>query len=160
MADPKNVRGVEKLKKRIATIRRSLDVPEMTSEIGVLLTRRTMDRFDREVDPNERPWPELAEVTLAARRRGGKGTKKLVRTGRLRRSIRPIRGGIGTVFGNTGAGFRIGIEDKEVAKYAGPLNRGNPAKKLPARRFLGIGPLDIRAVDSLMRRRAELAMRE
>jgi phage gpG-like protein len=158
MADPKNVRGVEKLKRRIATIRSRLDLPEMTAEIGVLITRRTLERFEREVDPNEKRWADLSPNTLAKRRSSGYGNKKkLQRTGTLKGAIRPIRGGFGTVFGNTGAGVRIGIEDEETAKYAGPLNRGVP-RKIPARRFLGIGPRDIASVDAMLRRRGEHAV--
>lgn len=77
----------------------------------------------------------------------------LVRTGKLRASIRMIRGGAGAMYTNTGAGFRIGIQDPEVAEYARYQQNGVPGR-IPARRLIGIGRLDVKAVDSLMRRRA------
>lgn len=152
--DTKFVRGADKLKVRLATIRSKLFLPAFTEEIKDLLVGRTQRRFDREVDPNEKPWDKLAPSTIATKRRLGYGDKKiLVRTGNLRGSIKAIRGGLGTIFTNTGAGFRIGIDDPEIVKYARVHNRGGG--KIPMRKFLGIGALDIKSVDSLLRRKAK-----
>lgn len=151
--DNRVVRGHEQLSRRIATIRRNLGLPAMVDEIGKLLHRRHLERFDREVDPNYVPWVELSPATLAIKRRLGYGHKgKLQRTGALRSAIRIIRGGLGTVYTNTGAGLRIGVEDPRIAEYARDQNEGT--SRIPARRFLGIGALDVKAVDSLMRRKA------
>jgi hypothetical protein len=80
----------------------------------------------------------------------------LVRTGKLRGSIKLIRGSVdGATFTNTGGGIRIGIEDPEIAAYARVHNRGFPAKKIPARQFLGVSRNDIKAVDGLLRRKAK-----
>jgi len=54
------------------------------------------------------------------------------------------------MFTNTGAGIRIGITDPDIATYGVVQNRGNG--RVPARRFLGIGRLDVKAVDSKLRR--------
>lgn len=154
MIDTPYVRGAEKLRQRIATIRKKTGLPKMVDEIGVLLHRRTMDRFDRGVDPDGVPWQPLAISTLARKRQAGAGEQgMLVRSGRLRASIRLIRGGAGAMYTNTGAGIRIGIQDREVAKYARYQQEGVPGR-IPARRILGIGRLDVKAVDALMRRRA------
>lgn len=154
MADTEFVRGAERLGRRIATIRENLRLPVMTQEIGELLLRRTHERFDREVDPDGRPWVPLAPSTIEIKRRLGYGNKgKLKRTEALRRSIRIIRGGLGTTFTNTGAGVRIGIESPKIAEYGKAQNQGTD--RIPARRFLGIGRLDVKAVDSLLRRKAK-----
>lgn len=148
------VTGAERLKRRIQTIRQNLDLPAMTEEINALLLVRIRRRFDNEVDPENRPWVPLAPVTIADKiRRGFGDKKKLVRTGKLRDAIQSIRGGAGAVYTNTGASARIGIDDPSVVARARALNSGT--NKIPARRFLGIGSLDVKAVDSLLRRRAQ-----
>lgn len=154
VSDTRVVRGAEKLSKRISTIRSKLALPPLTSEIGDLLLKRTMIRFKQEVSPEGTPWAPLAEATIARRRREGYGPgPKLVRTGALKGAIQIIRGRAdGGIFFNTGAGLRIGITDPEIAEYGNVQNRGDG--RIPARRFLGISALDIRAVDSLLRRKA------
>lgn len=153
MDDTRYVHGAARLKTRIDTIRRGLGLPLLMPEIQTLLLKRTKDRFAREVDPDGKPWVPLHPATLARKQRLGYGdAQKLVRTGKMRDSIKVIRGGLGSTFFNTGAGFRIGIQDEEVARYAIEQNKGT--EKIPARRFLGLGRLDIKAVDSLLRRKA------
>lgn len=150
--DTEFVRGADKLKRRISTIRTTLALPALTESIGQLLLRRTLDRFDREVSPNNEAWAPLKEETERRKKRDGFSRGKLKRTLALRNSIKLIRGGAGTFYTNTGAGVRIGVEDPEIAEYGGVQNRGS--KTIPARQFLGIGRLDIKAVDSLLRRKA------
>lgn len=152
-ADTEFVGGADKLAARLRTIRANLNLPAFSTEIMLLLKKRTLDRFDKEVDPDGNPWKPLTEATLATKRRKGYGDKgKLKRTLALRNAIRIIRGGSGSIFTNTGAGGRIGVEDPKIATYGRYQNNGT--RKIPARRFLGIGRLDIKAVDSLMRRKA------
>lgn len=157
VSDTRYVRGAERLGRRIATIRGNLNLPAMVDEIGNLLLKRTMNRFDREVDPDGIPWLPLKETTILRRRQMGLGPHpKLVRTSDMRGAIKLIKGGIqGAVFANTGAGVRIGIDDEEIAKYGRVQNRGSEDGRIPARRFLGIGRLDVKAVDSLLRRKAD-----
>jgi len=148
------VRGAARLSRRIATIRENLALPKLTQEIGALLLRRTLQRFDRQVTPDNVPWPDLKEATTAAKRRLGYGKGAiLVRTGDLRNSIKLIRGGEGATYTTTGAGVRIGIADSEIAEYGKAHNLGLGG--MPVRRFLGVGRLDIKAIDSLMRRKAK-----
>lgn len=154
MDDTKYVRGVNKLAQRIRTIREHFGVAALTDEVGALLLRRTLERYDREVDPDGRPWVPLANTTLERRRRAGGnlGKKILVQTGALRASIKLVRGALsGAIATNTGAGVRIGVEDPEQLAKAGAHNYGRGA--VPMRKFLGVGRLDVKAVDSLMRRR-------
>lgn len=158
-SDTEFVNGAAALSQRIATIRRNLNLPALENEIGELLLRRTLQRFDREEDPDGKRWVPLAPATIAIKRRLGYGHKGMLkRTDTLRRSIRLIRGGRGTVYTNTGAGVRIGVQNTKVAEYARIQNQGEG--RIPARRFLGIGRLDVKAVDSLLRRKAKQLERE
>lgn len=152
--DTNFVKGAAKLGARIATIRQSYSLPKFTAEITDLLLNRTLRRFDRQVDPDEHPWPAITEAGAKSKQRAGYGGRPLLRrSGKMRDSIRAIRGGVGTIFTNTGAKVRIGIDDPEVAKYAAVHNKGQG--RFPMRRFIGLGRLDIRAVDSLLRRKAK-----
>lgn len=152
--DTRFVRGAERLGRRINTIRTRLALPPMIEEIANLLLKRTRERFAKEIDPNYRPWADLAESTKLRRKNAGyEGQQKLVRKGTMRDAIQIIRGGtLGTTFLSTGGGLRIGITDPDITKYARVQNQGN--HHITARRFLGIGRLDVKAVDSLLRRKA------
>lgn len=153
--DTSQVRGAEKLSKRLNTIRTALALPPLMDEIGALLLRRTRERFRQEITPDYEPWAALKPATLRRKQAEGYGDKqKLERTGAMFKAIQVIKGRAdGGTFINTGAGFRLGITDPEIAAYARVQNRGN--SRIVARRFLGIGRLDIRAVDSLLRRKAK-----
>lgn len=155
--DTQFVRGAERLGRRIATIRRTLNLPDLTDEIGQLLLNRTLRRFKAEVTPDGIPWEPLKESTIRRKRQLGYGDRqKLQRTDDMRSAIRLIRGGItGAMFTNTGAGVRIAITDPKIAEYARVQNRGSYDGRIPARRFLGIGRLDVKAVDSFLRRKAK-----
>lgn len=152
------VNGAARLSQRIATIRERLSLPVMTEEIGELLLKRTLERFDREIDPDGIPWKDLSPVTVFIKRRMGYGNKgKLKRTEALRNSIKLLRGSVqGTIFTNTGAGRRIGIEAGKQADVGRAQNYGTD--RIPARRFLGIGARDVKSVDSFLRRRAQQVM--
>lgn len=152
--DTQFVRGAERLAQRIATIRARCALPPLVDEIGGLLLDRTRKRFLAEVDPDNVPWKPLAEVTLRRKAQEGYGAEqKLVRKGAMRDAIKLIRGRVdGGMFTNTGAGVRIGITDPDIAKYGLVQNRGS--RNVPRRRFLGIGRLDVKAVDSKLRRLA------
>lgn len=165
--DTKFVQGADRLAQRIRTIRERLFLPPLVEEIGSLLWKRTLVRFDREVDPDERPWPELSEATKKRQDSESGRKKKLVQTRALRESIRIIKGGAGSIFTNTGAGVRIGIDGAElnnrgvrVAEYGRVHQRGYGPHNIPARRFLGIGRLDVKAVDSFLRRKGQQVVEE
>lgn len=158
--DTRFVRGAEKLSRRISTIRARLALPPLVNEIGGLLLRRNLERFDREEDPDGVPWVPLAASTVILKRRLGYGTKgTLKRTEHMRDAIKLIRGNAsGALYINTGARVRIGIDDPEIERYARVHQNGN--MRVPRRRFLGIGRLDVKAVDSFLRRRGQQAVSE
>lgn len=154
------VRGAEKIARRIATIRANYGVAAFTDEIGDLILRRTLQRFDDEVDPDGKPWLPLSPATLRRKRALGYANRgKLKRTLALRNSIRRIRGSAGSVYTNTGASVRIGVEDPKVREYGRIQNYGD-GKRIPARRFLGIGASDLKAVDAFLRRKAKQIERD
>lgn len=154
MATRKAVTGDKALLARIATIQSGVGTLVSRERLGAFLLRRMLDRFDREEDPTGKRW--------ASRSANTKGSHKLLnRTGVLRSSIGVLGGAGGTGFGvATGAGFRIGVRAHTVkdssgrainpAIYGKVHQQGNG--RVPQRRFLGIGALDIKAVDSLLRR--------
>lgn len=152
--DTPYVRGAQRLGQRIASIRAAYALPPLVDEISALLLKRTLERFDREVDPDNRPWRPLTAYTLQRREKEGYGPGPILqRTKTLRSSIRVIRGAaVGATYANTGAGSRIGVDDPETVQRAAVHNKGSA--HIPARRFLGIGRLDVKAVDSLLRRKA------
>lgn len=157
--DTRFVNGAERLAQRIRTIRNKLGLPPLTDEIGDLLLSRTLRRFDQEVDPDGNAWEALSPVTIQIKLRLGYPLRKLVRTRTMRDSIQKIRGAAaGATFSNTGAGVRIGIPAGKTADVARIQNYGN--SKIPARRFLGVGRLDVKAVDSFLRRRAQQVIDE
>ncbi len=149
------VNGAARLSQRIRTISKNLALPVLVNEIGDLLLARTLRRFDAEITPDNDPWADLAPSTIQTKAQQGYGSKKkLVRTGKMREAIRIIRGNAaGATYTNTGAGVRIGVADEEVAVYARVQNSGN--SHVPSRRFLGIGALDVKSVDSFLRRQGQ-----
>ncbi len=167
------VNGAQRLGQRIATIRARLALPVMTAEIGRLLLDRTMRRFDAQTDPDGNRWRALSPLTLRSRNRQGfPDVPILFRTGTLRNAIQIIRGKVssGAEYINTGAGLRIGVTRQNanyvqttssrsvnVADVARYMNKGT--RTVPKRRFLGVGRLDVKAVDSLLRRRGAELMR-
>lgn len=156
--DNQYVQGGDRLVDRVATIRKKLAIADVVGDIGAFLLRRTLNRFDEEVDPDGKRWKPLADSTLRRREYAdASGKKMLVRTRTLRESIKIIKGGLGSTFTNTGAGLRIGIDasartedGKSVALYGKIQNQ--------RRRFLGVGTQDVRDIDSMLRRRGDEAI--
>ena len=152
MAAQKKVRGDRALLQRIATIQAGVGPLVSRERLGAFLVRRMQDRFDKEQDPDGNRWK--------ARAPSSRGSHKILnRTGTLRGAI-GVLDGVGGGFGSaTGAGFRIGIRSTKVADgnrtvdpavYGRIHHQGN--KHVPQRRILGISALDVKAVDSLLRR--------
>jgi phage gpG-like protein len=156
MEDTRYVGGVQKLGRRIATIRAAFSLPVLTDQISDLLVRRAKDRFEKQQDPDGKMWTPLAATTLARRRRAGgiPGRKILSQTNELRDSIRAIKGALGGIFAvNTGAGVRIGfVGGEHLQLKARAHSYGNKKRGLPQRRILGVGAADVKAVDGLLRR--------
>lgn len=153
MQDTRYVRGPERLARRMATIRAALSLPVLTEEVANLLLKRTLARFEAQVDPDNNPWAALKETTQLRRKMSGYSPAHpiLQRTKELKHAIHVLRGASpGAVFTNTGANARIGVDDEEVTGRARAHQYGN--SRVVARRFLGIGQLDVKAVDSQLRR--------
>jgi Phage virion morphogenesis family. len=153
LQDTRYVRGPEKLARRMATIRATLALPVLTNEVAELLLKRTLVRFEAQVDPDNTPWRALAPATELRRKQSGYDPKHpiLQRTQELKHAIHILRGlAPGAVFTNTGAGARIGVSDEGIIGRARAHQRGTA--HVPMRRFLGIGRLDVKAVDSQLRR--------
>lgn len=153
-----HVLGAQKLRRRIETIREG--VPELLSQdgLGRLLVDRMKARFIAEVDPSGKPWAKLSPRTKA-----GKGI--LRKTGTLYNAIDIIRGNPTGFATATGAGFRIGLkpasnpgDGKDVSFY-GRIQQNGISGRLPARRFLGVGPSDVKSVDSYLRRKLKQLVR-
>lgn len=160
--DNRYVRGAQRLGTRISRIKQVLSVAVVVELAGPYMKRRTLERFDREVDPDENPWKKHAPSTLR-RRRSKPGTrmkngrpKILEDSGQMRNAIRAIRGRAdGAVYTNTGAGVRIGITDPKQVPKAFVHQRG--WEHVPQRRFLGVGRKDTDAISAMLRRAAERA---
>ena len=145
-----------------------LDVPKAlfgSKQIQKYLVQRVRNRFKAEgtskiaqTAPNGVAWPRLADSTIA---RGRDTRRKLFETGALSRSIVVIKDTLNNaLYTNTGAGFRIGVKatgrnfkGRSPGEYARIQNEGgwsgrNNASWIPARRYLGIGPDDKKAMDT------------
>lgn len=146
-----SVRGAQRLKARLQQIRVGAKdvVSDRDDAIKNLLVRRNLERFDRQVDPDEVAWPKLDENTVKQKGRRGspQPDRVLFDSGHLRNSIGVIRGS--AVFAvSTGAGFRIGITDSSA--FYGRFHALGIGQV--QRRFLGINSKDIQAVNGLLRR--------
>jgi phage gpG-like protein len=137
-----------------SSFQQKLDLLEEIMESGILLDtatalllNRIRTRFLSEVDPEGRPWvPSKAGLRRRARldKKGRPGTGTLFDTGRLFRSIQAA---------GEGPDIRYIGTDVPYAKY----HQGSQAKI--ERRFLGINAEDAQAVERLLRRRLQDALR-
>lgn len=110
---------------------RMRDMTPVMDAVGAVYASGAQQRFVDQVDPDGRPWEPLSPVTLAGRRKRGKGAQILRDTGRLMNSISySTAGNTVTVFTNVayGATHQYGL-------------RG-----IPQRRFLGQNKGDDQAV--------------
>ena len=157
--DTRFVRGADKLKQRIDTIKAGVPfaLNAAMDDVGKLLLKRIKDRYIRQVNPDGIAWKSLAQSTLE--RKKYPPTKTQFRTTILKStellfdSIKIIETDKERFFASaTGAGVRIGVVDEKAAAY-GRLHQNGIKNRLPQRRFLGISQLDIKATDSLLRRR-------
>lgn len=155
------VHGDQKLLKRLATLRKGLPPLVSKERLGAFLIRRMQARFEQRVDPDQVPWKARSPAT--------DGNHPLLeRTGQMRKAIAVLGGANGGGLGvATGAGFKIGVKSINVidgdGKAANTAVYGRThqlgTKRVPKRRFIGIGRLDVKAVDSLMRREAAKLLR-
>lgn len=146
------VTGAKALRRRINTIQAGLPLLVSRDRMSAFLLRRIKERFLKEQSPDGTRWARLSPNTKP-------GLSILRSTSALYNNIDVLDGAGG--FGSaTGAGFRIGVKNAS-SQQPGRRRTDNPAVYgryhnlgigVKRRRFLGVGRLDIKAVDSLLRR--------
>jgi hypothetical protein len=128
-----------------------------------LLVERTRGRFNEaggggryqsvaQRDPSGKRWKDLSPETLETH---PNSNRILYRTGALQKSIGVVRRRMSKaqLQSPTGGGFSIGVRGgNEIQTYARVQNFGSDERNIPARRFLGIGPGDVDAVDNFIAR--------
>lgn len=153
MINTPQVQGADALVQKIKRVRAAAVGVLTDPQIENLLIRRVRARFAQGVAPDGTPWPGLLESTIASKRRHGfkKPEALLQASGRLFAALQIIRGNnTGLLSGNTGAGFRIGINDPVAAEYGRLHNYGLGGQE--QRQFVGLSRLDVVAVSGLLRR--------
>lgn len=133
--------------------RRTHDVGPALDAIGQILVSNTQLRFVDQKDPDGQHWEPLSAVTLARRRKAGRGAQILRDTGRLAASITyKVAGGsveLGTnvVYAGT---HQFGAKKGSY----GRTGRGAPIPwgDIPARPFFGYNADDKAAVLELLQR--------
>lgn len=159
------VTGQQKIIRKLAKARQEFSTIVRDVELGAFIERRILDRFDAGVDANNRPWADLLPQTYERRKRAGVfSNKPLVRTGALRRAIHQITGRADGLYAiNTGLGFRVGIDDEEVAAYGRTHNLGTFSgqikRKQLKRQFLAVSELDVRAARAKLDREVRRIIR-
>lgn len=153
------VSGQRSLVQRLKRI--SARMPGLLTEAqaGEFLAKRMLRRFDAQMAPDGSKWKPLDDVALARKKRRGYGDKPLlVNSGSLRDAIGVILGGREGLFAvNSGLGVRVGIREEEQAFYGRLHNYGFGVQTM--RKFIGFNELDIGAVQSLLRRKAQQIIR-
>lgn len=150
------VRGVSDVVRRIALVRREFALVATDADYAKLIKDRVLRRFDKAVDPDDVPWKKLADSTVRIKTKAGysQPDRPLKATLALRRAIDVIKGRADGLFASaTGAGFRIAVTDPDASEYGRWQNNGSHAAGIPARRFLGVGASDVRALRDMARRR-------
>lgn len=149
-----NPRGASRLLRRLRTIREGVGEIVSRSRLEQFLLRRVQRRIFQGLDVNLIPFAPLAQTTILRKKRkknlSPNSDKTLIETQKMFDSIKVIdrREGFGAA---TGAGFTIGVSgDARVKRRARAHQDGE--RFLPRRQFLGITRLDVKAVDSLLRR--------
>jgi phage virion morphogenesis protein len=130
--------ALKRLAESVENLREPLD------QIGAAVSNNAQLRFPAQAGPGGKPWSKLSPVTLARRKKGGKGAQALLDTGRLRASITH------NVHSNT---VEVGtnVEYAAVQQFGatrgafGRTKRGAPIPwgNIPARPFLGLDAEDI-----------------
>lgn len=152
--------GQQRVLRRLQNARKDFSTIVEDIHLDEWMLKRVLDRFRRGVSPDGGAWPELLPQTIARKKRArAVSMDPLVRTGRLFKAIDIIIGSRDGLFAvNTGLNARIGVTDPEASEYGRVHNTGlysgQIKRKQKKRRFLGLSPLDVRAVRELLRRRA------
>ena len=151
-----DIRGLDAVQRRLRAVSSVVqNAQPMLKEIGEAVIESTKLRFKDGVNPDDIRWKPLSAVTLARRRKKGKGAQALLDTGRLRNSIAKRVDGrsvwIGTnviyakthQFGAAKGAFGSG----KTRKF--PIPWGN----IPARPFIGFSNDDQAEIIGIIQRR-------
>ena len=107
---------------------RMRDMTPVMDAVGAVYASGAQQRFVDQVDPDGKPWKPLSPVTLARRRKAGRGGVQILRdTGRLMNSISySTAGNTVTVFTNVayGATHQYGLNGIQQRRFLGQ-NKGD-----------------------------------
>lgn len=121
--------ALQDLQGRLRNLRPALE------DVGEEIQDSILDAFRRQRSPYGAFWNRLSPVTLARRRGGGKGARKLLDTGRLRNSF-TVRA--------TSRGVTVGtnVVYARTHQFGNPRNRmfGKGPAPIPARPFMMVTP--------------------
>lgn len=156
--------GIGPIQARLRAVGSLLQNPQpMLKEIGEAVVESTKLRFTDGAGPTGAPWAPLRPVTLARRRKQGKGAQPLLDTGRLRNSfakrLEPRAVWIGTnvpyaaVHQFGAAKGSLGTGRYKTRKGSFPIPWGN----ITARPFLGFSQDDQAEIMEIITRRIQQA---
>lgn len=129
-----------------------LNFTELHTQVGHAVLNSTLQRFKDGVDPDGKPWPKSQRVLgKQPGRKGRKGTKTLIDTGRLRSSLTVVASPDEAVVGSNTIYARI-------HQYGGKTGRGR-AVKMPARPYLGVNDDDRKIIGAIVEDAIEEALR-
>ncbi|MBQ7607491.1 MAG: phage virion morphogenesis protein [Desulfovibrionaceae bacterium] len=123
---------------------------ELLSSIGEGLVSGTIARFDKEVSPEGKPWPQ-------SKRAMEEGGKTLTDTGRLRNSVDYLTTGDAVMVGTNAKyarihqkGGTITPKNKKRLMWKGPDGKTVSAEKveMPERPFIGVSKEDLADVQA------------
>jgi hypothetical protein len=158
------VKGAGKLAQRLRTLRSNLGDVVSEQEIAPFLLRRIKRRYEAGIDSDLRPFKPLSPKTIAKKKRKAsilarKPESILFETGKLFASLRVVER-TGSFASPTGAGFSIGINPTDARSQRLARIHQFGLQGTPQRKFLGVTRLDVKAVDSLIRRRFNLQVQK
>ena len=125
---------INELKRRMGNLTPVMDA------VGGILQSGTQQRFVDQRGPDGSPWAALSPVTLARRRKAGRGAQILRDTGRLMNSISyKVTGDSVKVFTNV---IYAGTQQLGARQGAYRASPPVPWGNIPARPFLGLSEAD------------------
>lgn len=151
MSTPK-VRGHQEIITRLRKVAAGVSSAAVGADIEKFMEDRVKLRFSRQRDPDGNKWDAISPQW--AKRKGN--NKILTHSGTLRKAIKVVRRNAGSLASSTGLGFSIGVDPDATDPNGVPAIQYGRVHNFgmgrhPPRRFLGMGALDIRALQDRMR---------
>lgn len=165
-----HVTGAQSVRTRLAKLRVSLSGVVSTDAVQAFMVRRVKSRLTRGVTPENQPFTPLAVSTVLRKKSmANRGlisasdiTKPLLRTRTMLNAITVVRRNAAASM-NTMMGFSVGVDpNSPAAAYARLMNKGGKIgrRTIPARPFLGVSNLDVRAFAGLLARETAKLVRK